>query len=174
MLTYHNEPGLKASLVQRMKDHEAAGTLETHSYSTCFIGCLDSESKGILERPGFHPSELHNRWPDNFGLPIWLAYWGEFFFSLSTEPYRRGVCSRFLDAIPVGVELDDSLASIVRYGINGKHGYDTTPANVDILAERFLQLLRAQEPALERLMADTFGATTDEQRCVVADAVEGR
>jgi len=153
MLTYHGEQGLKPRLVQDMRRDEAAGTMRPGNYKVCFIGCLG----------GKHEANHHN-WPKEFGLREWVACYAEMFFETCSAEYRKDFCSRFLEAIPVGVELDDSLAycagaehstnEVCRFGgivrslgiVLGFYGW-LSAKQTDAMADRFLQLMRCQGPS---------------------------
>lgn len=100
MLSFHNDPAVKAFYVKRMADHLAADEVrQNYGYwedgKGCSVGCtIHSGDHSAYERE------------DGPGLPEWLALLQDALFEGLTPAAAMEFTAHFFPAIPVGVDLD--------------------------------------------------------------------
>lgn len=96
MLAYHNDPALKAAAIATMREHREHGRLVKGRYwedgKGCAIGCMTGGRK-------------HSSYPVKWGIPKRLAHLKEAIFERLPDDLSLAWPERFLDAIPVGVDL---------------------------------------------------------------------
>ena len=100
MLTYHNDPAVKAKYVSRLAAHRAAEHLvqglgwESNGHTKgCAVGCT-------LE------AYNHALYPVELGLPLWLAYLEDSIFEGLPKGEAEQFAEDFLRSIPVGVDVE--------------------------------------------------------------------
>ena len=97
MLSFHNDPAIKAKYLARVKAHAEAdnlirGTGWEHGRG-CAVGCT-------LE------AYDHSRYPVELGLPEWIAHLEDTLFEGMPDEQAMTWPMRFLEAIPVGVDVE--------------------------------------------------------------------
>ena len=97
MKTFHNDIAIKEKYVARVKAHQEADKIIKGKYweegKGCAVGCTIEGNK-------------HNRYETELGLPEWLARLEDILFEGMPNEDAMKFPLRFLEAIPVGVELD--------------------------------------------------------------------
>jgi len=108
--TWHSDPDLKARTMARAATHIAADLLrhgETGNVIGGERGCSVSCTVGTYD---------HGRYPDELGLPVWLAQLQDRIYE-SLPVDERGLDINwtldFLGAVPVGIDADRALAPIL-------------------------------------------------------------
>jgi hypothetical protein len=97
MLSFFGEQGLKDAVVARVKEHQRLDQIVQRIYwdgsKGCAIGCvLHSDDHMAFER--------------QLGLPVFLAYMDEHIFESLPAHEATQWPLRFIEAVPVGVDLD--------------------------------------------------------------------
>jgi len=97
MQAFHNDPAVKAKYLARVQAHAAADKLIQGAgwdgFKGCAVGCT-------LE------AYDHSRYPIELGLPAWLARLEDSIFEGLPTELAMTWPERFLQAIPVGAELE--------------------------------------------------------------------
>jgi hypothetical protein len=95
MLSFFNEPTLKAALLARIDDHAEADAFLQGTYwregKGCFIGCAIH---------GDNPMKFEQQ----YGLSVFVARLGEYYFENADRDDAILMPRAIIDAIPVGVE----------------------------------------------------------------------
>jgi hypothetical protein len=96
MLSYHNDPAVKAKYVARFAEHrrldQVIQGLGFDNGRGCFVGCtLDGYD--------------HSRFPVELGWPEWLARLADSLFERCPKESAPQFGTDLLDAVPVGVDL---------------------------------------------------------------------
>ena len=100
MKSYHNDSVVKTKFTDRIKQHQEADNLvQGYGYwddgKGCAVGCTLEVN-----------TEAHAQYPIQLGLPEWLAHLEDHLFeNLPVEEARKWPME-FLDAIPVGIEVE--------------------------------------------------------------------
>ena len=109
LLTFHNDPALKASVLAQLAAHREADEFIQGTYwedgKGCAVGCLTHD-----------PDGGHEQYPDRWGIPEWLAHLEDRVFEGLPADQARLWPERFMSAIPVGVEVTDELAHVMARG----------------------------------------------------------
>jgi len=97
MVSFFGEHSLKHAVVERVKEHQRLDQIVQRIYwdgqKGCAIGCvLHSDDHMAFER--------------QLGLPVFLAYLDEHIFESLPAEEARTWPLRFIEAVPVGVDLD--------------------------------------------------------------------
>ena len=153
MLSWHNNPALKAEVVERMREHRRQDTIvhmtyqdvtrKAIGYRGCFIGCTLPNMLKKRDRDLFTWS-WHVEFQEYTGIPIRLAWLLEGVFE--GLPTAGKVHAKFavqiVEAIPVGVDLES---------VADKFSHDRTWIfeNPHEAAERFLRLFEELTPPPE-------------------------
>ena len=97
MLSFFGEQCLKDSVVARVNEHQRLDQIIQGTYwdggKGCAIGCV------------LHSGD-HMAYERQLGLPVFLAYLDEHIFESMTPEKARGWPLRFIEAVPVGVDLE--------------------------------------------------------------------
>ena len=97
MLSFHNDPAIKEKYLSRIRAHRLADNIIKgigwENGKGCAIGC-------ILE------NYAHNRYPEELGLPVWLAKLQDKIFENLPEPDHVYWPESSLEIIPVGVDVE--------------------------------------------------------------------
>jgi hypothetical protein len=97
MKAFHGSEEVKEKYVERMKAHIAADELTTgtgwRNGSGCAVGCTLNKYD-------------HKAYEVELGLPEWLAHLEDVLFENVSEDYSRTFPLRFLEVIPIGVDVD--------------------------------------------------------------------
>ena len=124
LITYLNDPTLKARLLAEIRAHEEAdhlvqgygyGRMNGH-FRGCAIGCALHALNTIRGADALHEVDAHRRYETELGLPIWLAYLEDHLFERLPAAAARQWPRRFAEAVPVGAVVSDRvLAQILRW-----------------------------------------------------------
>lgn len=97
MLSYHNDPGIKAEYEARFAAHRAADeVIQGTGFDNgrgCFVGCTLDAYK-------------HDRFPVELGWPTWLAHLADVIFEGVPAEEAPQFGTDLLAAVPVGVDLE--------------------------------------------------------------------
>ena len=97
MISFFGEDCLKRSVVARVKEHQRLDQIIQGTYwdgaRGCAIGCV------------LHSSD-HMSYETQLGLPVFLAYMDEHIFERLPLEEAKGWPLRFIEAVPVGVDLE--------------------------------------------------------------------
>jgi hypothetical protein len=111
MLSYHNDPSLKSLVVQEMKKHQAQDQFIKGSYGEvngkfkgCAVGCTIDSVNVILGKS--YDTSSHDVLEGAIGIPEWLSILQDSFFENLPVGENSQFAVDFLDAIPVGVNLE--------------------------------------------------------------------
>ena len=95
MLTFFNDPQLKAALLARLEGHRLADEIIQREYwqgsKGCFIGCAIHGNNAL-------------KFEHEFGLSIYVARLGEYFFEALPLDKAKTLPVEIIEAIPVGVD----------------------------------------------------------------------
>ena len=98
MLSFHNDPKIKEMYLKRLEIHEKLDTIIQGTGwvngKGCAVGCT-------LE------SYDHSKYPEELGLPEWLAYLEDIIFENLPNDEAKKWPRIFLGSIPVGVNLEN-------------------------------------------------------------------
>lgn len=110
-LSYHNDPQLKKDILSEMKIHEKQDDLIKGSYSEkngnfkgCAVGC-GVESLNLKRGFSIKHND-HAGYAKALGIPEWLAILEDNLFENLPENKSKKFPVNFLDAIPIGVNLE--------------------------------------------------------------------
>lgn len=111
MLSYNNDSNLKGLVIAEMKRHQEQdqfikGTYyeEGDKFNGCSVGCtIDSVNKILGKHYSF---SNHKVLGESIGLPAWLARLQDVLFDGIPDEDGAQFSVDFLDAIPVGVNLE--------------------------------------------------------------------
>lgn len=97
MLSYLNDPAVKAKYTARFADHRAADeVIQGTGFDNgrgCFVGCtLDDYN--------------HSRFPVELGWPEWLAHLADAIFEGVPKTEAAQFGTDLLEAVPIGVDLE--------------------------------------------------------------------
>src|SRR5258708_28648110 len=96
-MSFHNNPKIKAKLLRRVRAHEKADEIIHGAYwrdgKGCAVGCT------------IHSNE-HSTYESELGLPEWLARLEDRLFEGMGNGDAKTFPVRFLEAIPVGKDLE--------------------------------------------------------------------
>ena len=97
MLSFFGEQSIKDSVVARVREHQRLDQIIQGTYwdgqKGCAIGCV------------LHSGD-HGAYETQLGLPVFLAYIDEHIFERLSVEDSKGWPLRFIEAVPVGVDLD--------------------------------------------------------------------
>ena len=95
MLTFFNDPQLKAALLARLEGHRLADEIVQREYwdysKGCFIGCA------------IHGDDVL-KFEHEFGLSIYVARLGEYFFEALPLDKAKTLPVEIIESVPVGVD----------------------------------------------------------------------
>jgi hypothetical protein len=108
MLTYYNNPELKAAFVANAKRHKALDLLVGGRYyadaaSGCSVGCH------ARDLPCMTTDEPHAMVSAHYGIPEWLVHLEDVVFEGLEQKAGTGWHVAFAETIPVGVDLSRTL-----------------------------------------------------------------
>lgn len=112
LMTYHNDPEVKARLLGELAEDEAAdrfvrgtyGNGEGDQFRGCSVGCQTRRYLRLVAKAG----SRHKAYELILGWPEWLALLEEYLFE-NVEPSRASRLSREIaDAMPVGLSRADT------------------------------------------------------------------
>jgi hypothetical protein len=110
VLSYHNDPAIKAFHVAQAKHHLAADMLVTGTYGTygygmfrgCSIGCMARD----IDSSATNIDDVHKTVADHAGWPLWLVHLNDVIFEGLPKGSREKFHVQLREAIPVGVNLE--------------------------------------------------------------------
>ena len=95
MLTFFNDPQLKAALLARLEGHRLADEIVQREYwdysKGCFIGCA------------IHGDDVL-KFEREFGLSVYVARLGEYFFEALPLEKAKTLPVEIIESVPVGVD----------------------------------------------------------------------
>lgn len=99
MLSYHNDPVIKAKYIARFEAHRSADQVvqgqgfDSKTGRGCFVGCtLDAYE--------------HSHFPVELGWPIWLAHLADTIFEGLPKSEAPAFGTDLLACVPVGIDLE--------------------------------------------------------------------
>ena len=114
MLSYHNDAGLKSLVVQEMKKHQEQDQFIKGTYGEfglgdgklkgCAVGCTIDSVNIILGKS--YDTSSHAVLEEAIGVPEWLSILQDSFFENLPTGENSQFAVDFLEAIPVGVNLE--------------------------------------------------------------------
>ena len=165
MLSYNNDPELKAIHVAQAKHHYEAdmllsgtyGRMDDKEFHGCSIGCFAFE---IDPRRAMNQEGLHRLVAENRHLPLWLMYLQDRIFEGLPKGERGKWHMQLAEAVPVGVDLEPvrhllnmrrmKRLVVLLNGRKGKHG-----EKVDVVIEGSIAAIEEVHNASE--VASTGG-----------------
>lgn len=125
MLSWHNNPALKAEVVERMHMHREHDTIvqgtyqqyapeKAHLYKGCAIGCTLPRVvsyAGVRLVPSFDEG-WHDRVQSEYGIPSELAYMIDTVFEALRPPEHAKFAVDVIEAVPVGVDLEPVVVAL--------------------------------------------------------------
>ena len=113
MLSFFGEPCLKQAVVARVKEHQLLDQIIQGTYwdgtRGCAIGCV------------LHSGD-HMAYETQLGLPVFLAYMDEHIFERLPLEEAKGWPLRFIEAVPVGVDLELVFPRFMHWLLSDPHG----------------------------------------------------
>ncbi len=95
MLTFFNDPQLKAALLARLEGHRLADEIDQRHYwkdsKGCFIGCAIHGNNAL-------------KFENEFGLSRYVARLGEYFFEALPLDKAKTLPVEIIESVPVGVD----------------------------------------------------------------------
>jgi len=112
MLTYNNDADFKKLIVDEMKRHKELDQFKKGTYSSndvsifkgCSVGCTIDSINKILGKKYLYFS--HKDVAETLGIPLWLVLLQDSMFENLPDEKGAEFSVEFLDAIPVGVDID--------------------------------------------------------------------
>jgi len=165
MLSWHNNPALKAEVVERMREHRRQDTIiqgvyqrfapdKAIGYRGCAIGCTlpvqpSIKIAGLFELatpwPGWH--EMVER---EYAIPLPLGYLIDSVFESLPQGEHAQFAVDVIEAIPVGKDLMPVAVQLLQDLTKGMdpENLPARPHKLHLwIRDRFLHHLRALEPA---------------------------
>ena len=97
MLSYHNDPEVKAKYVARFVEHRRLDqVIQRYGFENgrgCFVGCTLNDYD-------------HDKFPAELGWPVWLAHLSDTIFEGLHKSEAPQFGTDLLQAVPVGVDLE--------------------------------------------------------------------
>jgi hypothetical protein len=113
MISFWGEDCLKKAVIARVKEHQRLDQIIQGTYwdgaRGCAIGCV------------LHSGD-HMAYETQLGLPVFLAYMDEHIFEQLPLEEAKGWPLRFIEAVPVGVDLDLIFPRFVHWLLSDPHG----------------------------------------------------
>ena len=113
MLSFFGEPCLKKAVIARVKEHQRLDQIIQGTYwdgtRGCAIGCV------------LHSGD-HMAYETQLGLPVFLAYMDEHIFERLPLEEAKGWPLRFIEAVPVGVDLELVFPRFMHWLLSDPHG----------------------------------------------------
>ncbi|MEO6601496.1 MAG: hypothetical protein ABIQ16_16585 [Polyangiaceae bacterium] len=136
MISYHNDPSVKALYVSRFAAHRAADeVIQGLGYDNgrgCFVGCTLNAYN-------------HSRFPIELGWPEWLAYLADEIFEGIPKDEAPQFGTDLLEAVPVGVNLEPIrfrfLLTVQRRNLARVTGYEPYAVQVRAAIEQVCKYL---------------------------------
>lgn len=162
MLSYKNDPELKAKAVADAKSHAEMDRLISGDYylnggedwKGCSVGCFTR-----------NPDGGHEMYPDLLGLPEWLAHLQDRIFEGLDAEHRKWWHTAMFEAIPVGVSLERVLPKIIYWtlteGLEGSYDRERLPdvaKAVDAMAALHRRWADGDKPSDEEFSRVAAGA----------------
>jgi len=101
MRAFHKDPKVKEKYIERVRSHQIADEIIKGQYwengKGCAVGCTVHSSN-------------HNSYEDELGIPRWLARLQDKLFEGMSNEDAKLFPLKFLEAIPLGVDLEKSKA----------------------------------------------------------------
>lgn len=98
MLSFNNDPKIKAKYIERLKAHKLADEIVKGQYwengKGCAVGCTIHSSK-------------HKNYEDKLGIPEWLARLEDTIFEGLENKLSKDFPLKFLKAVPLGVSKEE-------------------------------------------------------------------
>ena len=128
LITYKNDPALKAAFLGQLAEHEAADAFLQGTYAQmnghfrgCGIGCSLHSLNVIQGRTPLFNTDVHARFPSELGWPLWLAYLEDHVFEHLPIEAAKHWPRQLSEAVPVGVTVPDVvLAKLLRWVLIGE------------------------------------------------------
>jgi len=140
MQAYHNDAGVKTKYVNRVAAHAAADAIIQgtgwENGKGCAVGCT-------LENYD------HSRYPIELGIPEWLARVEDTIFEGLPSQVAKGWPKQFLEAIPVGANLERVKAPFILLVL--KSTLETQENNTHFDAEKNPEILKVIQDSKEVL-----------------------
>ena len=147
MKAFLGQKSTKQFYVDRIKRHRSKESLlQSFEYwadgKGCALGCTLEQGEGV-----------HEAYPEKLGLPVWLAYLEEHIFEALPEADAKEWPLQFLEAIPVGASIPDSLRD--RFQVFwlerqktqiDRAKYDQVATAVDGVISLLVQAIESYEP----------------------------
>ena len=111
MLSFHGEHKLKETTLKDAIWHQEQDKFQQGVWWEGGKGC----SLGCLLHYDNRQHDIFNKASDAWGLPMYLVKLQEHIFEGSTPKYALAWTARFVEVIPVGVDLDDVCPKIAIY-----------------------------------------------------------
>ena len=116
MKSFLGSQEVKEKYLARVAEHRERDELVHGTYWSfgkgCAVGCTVENS-----------DDPHSRYPVELGIPVWLAYLEDGFFESMDNGEAKAWPTRFLEAIPVGVDLEPVKPKFLRWLMTDKvHG----------------------------------------------------
>ena len=170
ILTYHNDPALKARIIEQARHHLAADMLVRGTYGNrdgskfrgCSVGCFANDIDP--ERSDYHAVVA-----EHAGWPEWLVRLSDALFEGLPEGERDAFHVALREVVPVGVDIEP-----VRYRLSiARHQRQLArlEGNAEPYAQQVCDALRGVITWCE---AQTAGAGSDAQRSVAESAESAR
>jgi hypothetical protein len=151
MLTFFNDPQLKAALLARLEGHRLADEIVQREYwdysKGCFIGCA------------IHGDDVL-KFEREFGLSVYVARLGEYFFEALPLEKAKTLPVEIIESVPVGVDSSLVWSHFWHWLVTDtKHGLLRLPlkSNIVDLLKR-VDALYATWPHVDERAAGAAGA----------------
>ncbi len=147
MLSFHNDPKIKEKYLSRIAAHRAADEIIKGQYwergKGCAVGCT------------IH-SAGHERYETELGLPEWLARLEDKIFEHMPDANAKNFPHDFLQAIPVGVNLEPVRWSFCAFMLkeNIERVLSLSPPLDDAIETQVVSSIRGVLAVLEQAMTD--------------------
>jgi hypothetical protein len=143
MLSFFGEQCLKDAVVERVKEHQLLDQIIQGKY---WEQCDDGVFRGCAIGCVLHSSD-HRAYERQLGLPVFLAYLDEHIFESLPKDEAKYWPLRFIEAVPVGVDLELVFSRFMHWLLSDPHGMrqyadqHTLPI-IDSLAQMYARRLR--------------------------------
>ena len=193
MISYHNDPAVKAKYVARFAAHRAADeVIQGQGFENgrgCFVGCtLDAYD--------------HEQFPIELGWPEWLARLADVIFEGLPKSESAQFGTDLLEAVPVGIDLEplqwrlaierhqralvrlgdnsepyaiqvrDALSQVIAYCASCLIGKETETAGESARSAVALAALSAESAALSAARFTEYQAERDTLLSLLRDSIK--
>ena len=186
MQAYLGQADLKAALITEIGKHEAADEIAKGTYGSmngqwrgCAIGCSLRSLNRIQGAEDINArTGLHERFPSELGLPLWLGFLEDSIFEQLPDDLAKMWPRRVMESIPVGAVISDRVLGQILIWVLSNNTFlpsPNTPASCGMKHATNRKDLKQWVDAVSVYIdADSTRQATAKQREAAMDAIDVR